>query len=84
MKLARVLLTMLPLVALAACSGGGSSPVLLTVPWPKFRRDINNSGAGNGSVADNNGVIKWQTQIDGMPISASPAIDANGTLYIGT
>jgi len=84
MKIARLLLMMLPLVALGACSGGGSSPVPLTVAWPKFRHDVDNSGAGNSSVADNNGVIKWQTQIDQTPISASPAIDANGTLYIAT
>lgn len=56
----------------------------LGAPWEKFRHDSNNSGAGNGSVAINNGKIKWQTQIDHTPISASPAIDVNGTIYVAT
>ena len=92
MKITRVLLIVLPLGAVGACSGGGgSSPPPPTAQWEKFRHDVNNSGAGNPSLGDNNGVIMWQTQIDMTPISASPAIglplpggDVNGELYIAT
>jgi outer membrane protein assembly factor BamB len=85
MKIARVLLTVLPLVGLAACSGGGGGTGLPPVAaWEKFRHDPGNSGQGNGFITSNNGVIKWQTQIDQTPISSSPAIDINGVIYVAT
>ena len=94
MKIARVLLIVLPLVAVGACSGGGGSTSATTHGrrGQKFRHDINNSGAGNGSIADNNGVIKWQTQIDtGRQSPRRQRLacrcrggDVNGVLYIAT
>lgn len=83
MNVARVLLILL--LGVCACSGGGGGAPPAPVPaWEKFRRDTSNSGEGNGTIADNTGLIKWETQIDRSPISSSPAIDINGTIYVAT
>ena len=85
MKLARVLLTILPLLGVCACSGGGGSTTQAPVAvWEKFRHDASNSGQGSGAIATNNGSIKWHAQIDQSPISSSPALDINGTIYVAT
>jgi outer membrane protein assembly factor BamB len=84
MNVVRALLAIVPLLGLYGCSGGGGSTPVASIAWEKFRHDTSNSGGGNGLVADNNGIIKWQTQIDQTPISSSPAIDINGTIYIAT
>jgi outer membrane protein assembly factor BamB len=86
MKTGCALLAMVPLLCLCACSGGGggSTPLPPVPAWEKFRHDANNSGEGSGPLANNNGSIKWMQSIDGTPILGSPAIDVNGTLYVGT
>ncbi|MFQ5665518.1 MAG: PQQ-binding-like beta-propeller repeat protein [Candidatus Binatia bacterium] len=92
MKAVRPVLLALLLGAAPACtSGGGGGPTVTTVPapnWPKFRHDQSNSGLGGGLVETNPGAIKWQVEIDqaapAAPISSSPAVDADGTIYIGT
>jgi outer membrane protein assembly factor BamB len=88
MNVARVRLIMLLgvlLLGVCACSGGGGSPPPAPVAaWEKFRHDGSNSGEGNGTIAENAGLIKWETQIDQSPISSSPAIDVNGTVYVAT
>jgi outer membrane protein assembly factor BamB len=78
MKIARVVLTVLPLLGVYACSGGGGGSSAPPGPaWPKFRHDASNSGQGNGVIESSTPQIKWQTQIDPTttpnPISASPA-----------
>jgi outer membrane protein assembly factor BamB len=84
MNVARVLVITL-LLGVCACSGGGGGAAPAPVPaWEKFRHDGGNSGQGNGTIADNTGLIKWETQIDKSPISSSPAIDVNGTIYVAT
>ena len=73
------------LLGVCACSGGGGGAPPAPVPaWEKFRHDGGNSGQGVGSIAGNPGLIKWETQIDTFPISASPAIDIDGTVYVAT
>jgi outer membrane protein assembly factor BamB len=75
--------------ALAACSGGGGGTFVTTPlpPWGKFRHDTANSGAGGGPVADNDGTMR-QFPAAGQPplapISASPAIGTDHTIYFGT
>ncbi|HVO27534.1 MAG TPA: PQQ-binding-like beta-propeller repeat protein [Candidatus Margulisiibacteriota bacterium] len=84
MNVVRVLMIML-LLGVCACSGGGGGGAPAPVPaWEKFRRDTGNSGQGNGTIADNTGLLKWETQIDNSPISSSPAIDIDGTLHVAT
>src|SRR5476651_897531 len=50
-------------------------------PWPKFHADNSNSGVGGGSGAD--GLIKWGFAT-GSQVVSSPAIAADGTIYIGS
>ena len=86
MYFARALLTILPLTALYACSGGGSStPSSPVAPWEKFRHDLNNSGQATGSVGANSGTVKSvQVDLDSSKISASPAIGLDGRVYVAT
>ena len=91
MRIRRVLLTMLPLVFVWACSGGGggssSTPL---ASWEKFRHDTGNSGAAGGSIASKN--LKQQSVPVDVPtppatpaaVSSSPAIAQDGTVYIGS
>ncbi|MBZ5652968.1 MAG: PQQ-binding-like beta-propeller repeat protein, partial [Acidobacteriia bacterium] len=74
---------------LCACSGGGGgSTSIAGGVWSKFRHDVNNSGFGNGSVENNDGCLTSVPVDDGppplSPISASPAIGLNGTVYVGS
>lgn len=96
MNIVRVLSVAIPLVALYACSGGGGSSSSSSFPpWEKFRHDISNSGQGVGDVGTGVRTVKWALQIDPLPtppvsgetpkpISSSPAIAQDGTIYIGT
>jgi outer membrane protein assembly factor BamB len=90
MRIRQAVLTMLPLVFVWACSGGGGSSSTASSPWEKFRHDTINSGAAGGSIASNN--LKQQSVPVDMPtppatpaaISSSPAIAEDGTVYIGS
>jgi outer membrane protein assembly factor BamB len=82
----RVLLPTLSLVALWGCSGGGSAASTPATSWEKFRHDINNTGQGTGTVATNNHSINSVLVDAGTPspISSSPAIALDGTVYVGS
>ena len=88
MRLRTVLVALL-CAALADCSGGGGGTTVTTPlpPWGKFRHDTANSGAGGGPVAENDGSMR-QFPAAGQPplapISASPAIGTDHTIYFGT
>ena len=52
-------------------------------PWPMFGHDTKHTGRSPyGPEEGNTPVVKWKFWMDGMMIS-SPAIDENGTIYIG-
>src|SRR5579862_804324 len=92
----RLAVLVLALAVEAGCTGGGggsSSPP--AVPWEKFRQDLGNNGQAVAGVIKNPGstptpdAILWAKTIDppgSTPsmISASPAIDLNSILYIGS
>jgi len=91
MRIRQVLLMMLSLVFVWACSGGGGgSSTTPLATWEKFRHDTGNSGAAGGSIASNN--LKQQSVPVDVPtppatpaaISSSPAIAEDGTVYIGS
>ena len=51
--------------------------------WPMFGHDVKHTGRSPYGPEDGNTpVVKWKFWMDGMMIS-SPAIDENGTIYIG-
>jgi len=49
--------------------------------WPKFQRDMANSGLGTGKGAV--GTVKWKFAAQGG-IASSPAIGPDGTIYFGS
>jgi hypothetical protein len=72
-------------VALAACSGGGSSnaPSVPSLPWGNFRHDQTNSAA-SGAVNNNKGNVTLMSDLGGGVTLSTPTIDKNGNLLIGT
>jgi hypothetical protein len=50
--------------------------------WPMFHHDIRHTGRSPFGASGNWYKIKWKFQMAGLIIS-SPAIDENGTIYIG-
>ena len=58
-------------------SGGG----LANSPWPKFHGNSRNTGLGGGGGAV--GTKKWEF-LTGNSVESSPAIGADGTVYVGS
>jgi outer membrane protein assembly factor BamB len=50
--------------------------------WPMFHHDSQHTGRSHFGMLGNTPIIKWRFQMDGMMIS-SPAINEDGTIYIG-
>lgn len=72
------------LTVIAGCSGGDSATVTAVgAAWPKFRHDSSNTGQGVGAVFFNNGEVRGTVSLFGQT-SASPAINSDGSLYLGT
>jgi len=55
---------------------------LANTPWPKFRRDIGNTGQSRYVGAQEN-ALKWSYDI-GDVVESSPAIGLDGTIYVGS
>jgi outer membrane protein assembly factor BamB len=53
------------------------------VPWPMFRHNLNHTGLSPYDTSANNGQLKWSFATEGYIIS-SPAIGADGTIYVGS
>ncbi|MFI5365368.1 MAG: PQQ-binding-like beta-propeller repeat protein [Candidatus Binatia bacterium] len=80
----RRVLLVLSLALLCGCSGGGGSSTAVAA-WEKFRHDTGNTGQGDGIVASTHApATPHALSIDGMPISSSPAIGLDGTVYVAT
>jgi len=52
-------------------------------PWPMFCHDIRHTGRSQFGASGNTGLEKWKFWMEGLADS-SPAIDENGTIYIGS
>jgi outer membrane protein assembly factor BamB len=50
--------------------------------WPMFHHDVRHTGRSPYGPDGNWPIIKWKFRMDGLTVS-SPAIDENGTIYIG-
>jgi outer membrane protein assembly factor BamB len=55
---------------------------LMNSSWPMFHHDTRHTGRSPYGPAGNWPVIKWKFRMDGSTVS-SPAIDKDGTIYIG-
>jgi len=53
-----------------------------TSPWPMFHHDLKHTGLSPYDTSDNPGQLKWKYHI-GNSVS-SPAIDSDGTIYVGS
>jgi outer membrane protein assembly factor BamB len=54
------------------------------VPWPMFRQNLNHTGLSPYDTSSNPGKLKWSFTTGGGIHQSSPAIDSNGTIYIGS
>ena len=59
-----------------------SSNGLMDSAWPMFHHDSKHTDCSPYGVLGNAGVVKWKFNMSGLTVS-SPAIDKNGTIYIG-
>jgi hypothetical protein len=54
-------------------------------PWPMFGHDPQHTGRTLVDTSSNPGTLKWVfTMPNGNPVLSSPAVGADGTIYIGT
>ncbi len=56
---------------------------LASAPWPMFHHDPGRTGASEYSTNGNNGALKWKFPTGGA-VHSSPAIGADGTVYVGS
>lgn len=94
MNLSRLLFVGVFSTLICACSGGGGGSSTAPVPaWQKFRHDFSNSGQADGLVANSTPgttLQVWSVLIDPTPpatpapVSSSPAIALDGTVYVGS
>lgn len=59
------------------------SGVLAESPWPMFQQNLNRTGLSPYDTSANNGELRWSYTI-GTPVGSSPAIGADGTIYVGS
>ena len=57
---------------------------LATSPWPMFRHDLLHTGLSQYDTSANPGLLKWKFATAGAFGFSSPAIGANGTIYVGS
>ena len=56
---------------------------LATSPWPMFHHDLGHSGRSPVDTSSNSGTEKWQFNA-GAFVASSPAVGADGTIYVGS
>lgn len=64
-------------------SSGNVGAQLDNSPWPMFRGDLRHTGRSSYDTSHVDGTIKWSFET-GAGIESSPAIGADGTIYIGS
>ena len=60
---------------------------LATSAWPMFHHDAVHTGLSTVSTGGNNGTLRWKFEIGesaGSQFISSPAIGADGTVYVGS
>lgn len=56
---------------------------LMDSAWPMYCHDVRHTGRSPYSTANNPGGVKWFFETD-YGVESSPAIDKNGTIYVGS
>jgi len=74
-----LLTTILPLFISEAEAEGDLSDS----SWPKFRRDLQNTGRNEHGISEVSNQTRWTFQTDAV-IDCSPTIGPDGTIYIGS
>jgi len=62
---------------------GTSGSCLANSVWPKFHGNMQNTGLSSIDTSANTGTLKW-SYTTGNSINSSPAIGADGTIYVGS
>ena len=70
------------LLGVVAGCGGGGSHGLAEAPWPKFHQNNRNVGV-SPHVGAQTATLRWKYQT-GDYIQSSPAVAADGTVYVGS
>jgi outer membrane protein assembly factor BamB len=53
-------------------------------PWPMYCHDVRHTGRSPYNTVNNPGIIKWKYETGDDWIDSSPAIDEDGTIYVGS
>jgi outer membrane protein assembly factor BamB len=76
---------LLGVIAAMAFTGAMTPPVcaqLATSAWPMYRYNPAHTGQSIFDTSANNGAFKWFFEVGG-PLTSSPAIGVDGTIYVG-
>jgi len=68
---------------LAACGGGGGGGGLSGGAWPRFRANEQSTGFVPFIASGNGGALLWSFDA-ASPVTASPAVDSRGLVYVGS
>ena len=77
---------MMALAVVFSASGASSSSTARTAtpaPWPMFHHDLKRTGLSPVATRSDTGTQKWKFATGGAVFS-SPAVGANGTIYVGS
>jgi outer membrane protein assembly factor BamB len=72
------------LAIVAAATPTVSHAQLATSPWPMFQHDLAHTGRSQFSTSSNPGTLKWKFATGSSFLGSSPAVGADGTIYIGS
>lgn len=71
------------IASLSGCAPPKSTPSSNKPIWPMFRYNAEHTGRCPYDTSKNNGKLKWKYKT-GRKIYSSPAIGADGTVYVGS
>jgi outer membrane protein assembly factor BamB len=66
------------------CANVGGLPTKTEPAWPMFQHNPSHTSRSNFSTASNPGTRKWEFSTTSMLMETSPAVGADGTIYVGT
>lgn len=82
-RLATIAILGVAAFAIATAAVTLSQAQLASSPWPMFHHDLAHTGVSEYNTNGNNGALEWKFSTGGA-VYSSPAIAADGTIYIGS